>query len=151
MSLNYAIAFVLLLLAIVDLTPIALAEDQAENQEDYIQHNHGLGAMPGPVDLSFLKGSTNVFTAMEALPEKYDLRDYIKLTPVKDQGPDGTCWAFSSLASLESCQLPYEERDFSENHLVNTNGFNRDRSQGGTPWMTMAYLTRWGGTCRRER
>ena len=139
------IVFVLLVLAILYVTPIVLAENQAETQGDYIQHNHGLGAVPGPIDLSFLTGSTNVFTAMEALPEKYDLRDYNKLTPVKDQGPEGTCWAFSSLASLESCQLPYEERDFSENHLVNTNGFDRDRSQGGNPWMTMAYLTRWGG------
>ena len=36
------------------------------------------------------------------LPDSYDLRTYNWVTPVKNQGSNGNCWAFSSLASLES-------------------------------------------------
>ncbi|MER2183610.1 MAG: C1 family peptidase, partial [Clostridia bacterium] len=34
-------------------------------------------------------------------PEKYDLRDYGLVTPVKVQNPWGTCWSFGTVAASE--------------------------------------------------
>ena len=38
-------------------------------------------------------------------PEKYDLSSIGQVTPVKNQYRYGTCWTFSTYASLESCLL----------------------------------------------
>ncbi|MBQ9433099.1 MAG: hypothetical protein IJU26_02680 [Synergistaceae bacterium] len=40
-----------------------------------------------------------------ALPAKYDLRDYGRISPVKNQGLPGPCWAFAALGAMESNYL----------------------------------------------
>ncbi len=52
-------------------------------------------------------------------PTSYDLRDDIYIQ-VEDQNPNGTCWAYASLTSLETyLALQYDEYyDFSELHLA---------------------------------
>lgn len=40
-----------------------------------------------------------------ALPSRYDLRDYGKITSVRNQGIPGPCWAFAALGSCESNYL----------------------------------------------
>ena len=85
------------------------------------------------------------------LPSKYDLRDYGWVTPVKDQGGSGSCWAFSTLAALESYLLKYENisYDFSENNMKNQMGYyglnGTDWTDGGNHYMSLAYLLRWSG------
>jgi len=39
------------------------------------------------------------------LPWEYDLRDLGLVTPPKNQGSNGTCWAFATIGSLESAML----------------------------------------------
>ncbi len=39
------------------------------------------------------------------IPSNFDLRDYGDITPVKNQSSNGTCWAFSTVGSLESALL----------------------------------------------
>jgi len=64
-------------------------------------------------------------------PEKYDLRDYGLVTPVKVQNPWGTCWSFGTVAASEISILGSlglttaefaekygEELDLSEKHLA---------------------------------
>lgn len=72
--------------------------------------------------------SSNSFETVDeaALPETFDLRDEGRLTSVKDQGTEGFCWSFASMASIESSVLsnpelraklgekPQEKLDFSE-------------------------------------
>lgn len=43
--------------------------------------------------------------AKNNLPKSYDLRDYGRVSKVKNQGSEGYCWAFASVASMESSIL----------------------------------------------
>jgi C1A family cysteine protease len=107
---------------------------------------HGLGHIPSPLDLSHLTGLP-LFQEHERLgfSASYDLRTYGKVTPVKDQGYCGSCWAFAAIGSLESNLLTSETWDFSENNLKNTHGFDWGPCDGGNGDMATAYLARWSG------
>ncbi len=115
------------------------------------------GLIPPPLDLSHIRASQSRSAPMslqETLPAVYDLRSQGRVSPVKDQGNAGTCWAFSAIASLESSLLPGELRDFSENHMKNLcsagypDGF--DSADGGDHLMATAYLARWTGPVSEE-
>lgn len=88
---------------------------------------------------------------LQNLPSKYDLRDEGAVTYAKNQGSSGACWAFSTLAALESFLLKNENLsyDLSENNLknvMNYKGVNgTDWPDGGNYQMTLAYLLRWDG------
>jgi C1A family cysteine protease len=83
-------------------------------------------------------------------PSSYDLRTYGKVTPVKNQNPYGTCWAFATLGSLESSLMPSSPCDLSEDNLVLTSGFDSSQTvstaynAGGNDTMSTAYLARGG-------
>ena len=85
------------------------------------------------------------------LPNSYDLRDYGLITPIRDQGGSGSCWAFSTIAAIESYLLKYENisYDFSENNMKNLMGIyglnGTDWADGGNYYMSLAYLLRWSG------
>lgn len=88
-----------------------------------------LGYRPSPLDLSHVRPPAALAPTARLLrgtggspqyPASFDLRDLGAVTAVRDQAPYGTCWAFASMASLESTFLkagkgPY---DFSEWHLA---------------------------------
>ncbi|MGL4773478.1 MAG: lectin like domain-containing protein [Clostridium sp.] len=83
--------------------------------------------------------------SLQTFPSSYDLRSLGRVSPVKDQGPIGSCWAFATYGSLESSLLPGELNDFSENNLINEHGFDLGPGAGGNQEMSTAYLTRWSG------
>ncbi|MCX7943456.1 MAG: C1 family peptidase [Deltaproteobacteria bacterium] len=80
--------------------------------------------MPTPPEIK----STNVFTSDKfyAYPSKLDYRDFFGynwMTPVRNQGSCGSCWAFSTLGSLEAIIKIYNsdpsmDLDLSEQELV---------------------------------
>lgn len=115
------------------------------------------GYIPHPLDLSHLSGK-KIFLGYraEALPSSFDLRQKGRITEVKDQGPAGTCWAFATCSSMESCLLPEEEWNFSENNMKNLlaescpEGYDRSFDGGGNQWMSAAYLARWSGPVREQ-
>lgn len=80
-----------------------------------------------------------------AADNRYDLREEGKVTSVKDQGPNGSCWAFATYGSAESVLMPDERMDFSEKHMRNTHGFDWGPSEGGTRTVSSAYLARRSG------
>lgn len=105
------------------------------------------GLVPSPVDLSYLtqQASPAQLRSLMSLTPAYDLRTLGRLTAVRDQREFGTCWAHAAYSSIESFLMPQEPSDFSENHLVNMDGFNLKFKDGGNFQMAMAYLARWGG------
>lgn len=79
------------------------------------------------------------------LPAQFDLRSQNRVPAVVSQGNTGTCWAFASLAALESTLLPAENLTFSVDHLTMNNGFQTSQDAGGDFLMAMAYLAAWKG------
>jgi len=110
--------------------------------------SHGLGLEPPPVYLPALSGAHPTVIA-RSFPATYDLRTLGRVSSVKDQGPNGTCWAFATMGSLESCLLPGSSFDFSEDNMILTGGFDYayggPYETGGGYFKSTAYLARWGG------
>ncbi len=108
------------------------------------------------------------------IPEKYDMRDYGYITSVKNQNPYGLCWAFSTIACIESNLIMngYADSsiDLSEKHLGyfsfanvadklgNTVGDSTsiiDKSKnyltvGGNTLISTNTLANWKGAVREE-
>lgn len=81
------------------------------------------------------------------LPTSFDWRDQGMVTPVKDQGNCGSCWAFGSVAGLESQLLlagTTPNPDFSEQFVVSCNKTNSG-CDGGYMSRVYNFLAR-GGT-----
>lgn len=80
-----------------------------------------------------------------ALPSAYDARETGRAPRVRDQGSLGTCWAFASLAALESSLLPQVSLELSVDHMTLQNQFSLPQDAGGDYTMSMAYLLGWQG------
>lgn len=81
----------------------------------------------------------------KALPSSYDCRAAGWVTPVKNQGACGACYAFSSAADLESKLLMAGKGlyDLSENSLKECN-YQDSSCGGGNQFILMNYLTTSG-------
>lgn len=114
--------------------------NEVENQR-YRSSRIPYGVIPSP---------TQVFTDYSALrpygaPQTYDLRKTGRLTAIRDQGQNGSCWTFACYGALESYLKPQGTYDFAEKHMRNTHGFDWDYKQGGNRYLSSAYLARWSG------
>jgi predicted outer membrane repeat protein len=98
------------------------------------------------------------FSFNGSLPSKYDLRDYDCVTPVKHQKSSGNCWAFTSLAALESCILKAAgiSYDLSEENMKNVMAYYSDygwkltTNKGGYDDMGVGYLVSWLGAFEED-
>jgi hypothetical protein len=54
------------------------------------------------------------------------------------------------MGSIESSLMPGEERDLSPEHLILNHGFDYAPCEGGHPFMSLAYLSRWGGPINEQ-
>lgn len=113
---------------------------------------HLLGYIPAPVLLPTLQtetddGLSQSYSDLLAVSDSYfDLRTTGDVSPVRNQGSSGSCWAFATYGSMESSLLVDDETwDFSENNLKNTSGFDIGPNSGGNGYMSTAYLSRWSG------
>jgi len=80
-----------------------------------------------------VEGERYPFMATD-LPSYWDWRDEDMVTPVKDQGNCGSCWAFAAVGALESLSLLEmggPEPDYSEQFPVSYNLTNSGCSGGG--------------------
>lgn len=86
-------------------------------------------------------------------PSKYSLVDQNSSTPAKDQQDAGNCWAFASIATLESDIIKSSglHLDLSENNMKNIAelysiyGWNEPTNEGGLDDMAIGYLVSWLG------
>lgn len=83
-------------------------------------------------------------------PASVDWRTQGKVTPVKYQGSCGSCWAFASIAAIESLQLIQGkgQADYSEQHLVDcTKGLAYlNGCGGGAPALALDWVVKNGIT-----
>ncbi len=105
---------------------------------NYISYDVNYDIRANWIDIGRLDGE-------KFLPASYDMRDYERVTEVRDQGRYGTCWAFASLGALETTLLPGEISTFSTDHMSICNSYNLDVNKGGEHTMSIAYLAAWQG------
>ena len=118
------------------------------NQTDYVNYMSG-----NTVKIEIINNTIDVST----LPSRFDLRDWGWVSPVKDQGAMGSCWAFGVYGALESAFLKATgvEYDFSENNMQdNIIRYGKYgvlySKEGGFPDYGLEYLLSWMGPCAAE-
>eukprot|EP01084_Bolivina_argentea_P299947 517084_1 len=78
------------------------------------------------------------------------------VTPVKDQKNCGSCWAFSTVGSLESFQAIHDNKtgssiqELSEQQLVDCTYAIPDGCQGGLQEDAFSYISKIGGLCSEK-
>lgn len=145
------------------------ADDSSDSVPEYIEESH---------EIPFEIGGTDVFAGIDESAEyavdgasvsdaKYDPRGQAQMTPVKNQNPWGTCWAFATMATLENSMIRQglaSSIDLSVRHLAyfsfhtgadklgNASGDTVVSSpastyldMGGNAYMSAAKLMNWHG------
>ena len=91
-----------------------------------------------------------------SLPSSYSSASHNYVTSIKNQELGGNCWAFATIATLESCILkasgiPDNQLDLSEENMKNIAelfsiyGWDLETNEGGYPDMALGYLLSWLG------
>lgn len=110
------------------------------------REHFGLGGTRVPVQNLRVGGAR--FEAKSGNPDSIDWVSKGAVTPVKDQGQCGSCWAFSTTGSIEGAYyLKYNSLgSFSEQNLVDCDQIDNGCNGG---WMDRAfgYMQRAGGIC----
>ena len=104
------------------------------------------GYVGPPHDLSHIQPYQDPGNMLMAPAASWDWRSMSGVTPVRNQNPYGTCWAFAALADLESKVLISESvvYDYSELNIQSCNVTSTDCNAGGNAWMSTNYLALLG-------
>lgn len=84
------------------------------------------------------------------LPVSYNYKERNELPMLRDQKGTNTCWAFASLAALESSKDVDVTSTYSADHLIFRNPFGKQFENGGAYTVTMSYLLAWAGPVTEE-
>ncbi len=98
----------------------------------------------------------NLTDEIDEIPSYYNLSEYGLVSTIKNQGDGGNCWAFATIATLESCILKAtgaspDDIDLSEENMKNIAelyslyGWDAETNEGGYPDMALGYLLSWLG------
>lgn len=96
-------------------------EEKEKEDEDVVDRHRGYNSVED-IKIPSLYDGSYLPNHMGTLPSSYDSRDYGYITPVRDQGEWGSCWAFSAIgmaeANLVKKGLAGNSLDLSELHLA---------------------------------
>jgi len=94
----------------------------------------------------FRNDGAKVAEPLTSAPSSYDWRDYGVVTPVKNQGYCGSCWAFSAVETVESAWALAGNTltEFSEQQVVSCDTTDGGCNGGNTP-TAYAYIESAGG------
>lgn len=117
--------------------------------QGFSEQGQELSYIPSPLKAPPVTSKSLLGATDDIFPTSFDLRTLGGVTPVKDQGSCGACWAFATYASLESF-LKYghgshKRWDFSEADMNRYHGYDIRECKGGNYDMATAYLARWAG------
>ncbi len=112
---------------------------------------------PYPTEF-YLKTTVIPAVPLAALPASFDWRTQKIVTPIKDQGQCGSCWAFGTMSVMESAVLKAggPVRDFSEQFLVscNNDGYSCDGGLAAHKYhfdtLGKNQTSTWGSPGRRQ-
>ena len=88
---------------------------------------------------------------LSILPTRFDLREIGWLTPVRDQGSMGSCWAFGGIAAFESALLKNTgiSYDISENNMQDSmlifSRYGSGNVESANEMIAAGYLLSWIG------
>ncbi len=124
------------------MSPVNPDFEKAISQNNF----RGESLVPSPVYIHFGVPEKN----QTGFGSRYDLREHNLVSPVKNKGACGCCYAFATIASIESGWLKqgFPLFDLSEEHLRTCHGFRYGTDgccSGGDIYKSTAYLSRLSG------
>lgn len=131
------------------------------------QFRYGNSSGKGGIELvpriGGISADSSSFRSGYEFPEYFDMRDEYNVSPVKDQGGYGTCWAHSAMASAESSIIASDPFiDLSELHTAYYTFYGDEQAplnaegeeilhNGGTIYYAANLLSQWIGPVNESR
>ncbi|KAJ8710387.1 hypothetical protein PYW07_009753 [Mythimna separata] len=127
--------------------------DKTEEELEYLSGTY-FASDDYPEMMPFPHSVEEIDEIVKELPENFDLRLEGSVTPVKNQGECGSCWAFCTTAAVEGALARVNgDRllDLSEQSLVDCAwGFDSNGCEGGYMAGAMKYVTTYGISTEKD-